>query len=67
MNIQDLGAAMYWIQELERMRNKLSPAPDNRLPLFIWDEYTVFEKKQKNDRDRAKSSTNIVIIDMNGE
>ena len=58
---------MYWIQELERMKNKPSPVLDNRLPLFIWDEYPIFEKKQKNDRDRAKSSANVVIIDMNGE
>ena len=58
---------MYWIKELEKMRNHRSSQDGALIPLYVWDIDSGVEKKQKNDQNRAKDGINVVIIDMNGE
>tara|TARA_Y100000593_G_C4101262_1_gene233361 strand:+ start:376 stop:552 length:177 start_codon:yes stop_codon:yes gene_type:complete len=58
---------MHWIRELEEMKTPIAQREYLRIPLYYWDNRSDIKKKEKNDLNRAKDGTNIVIIDMNGE
>ncbi len=58
---------MHWIEQLKRLRDEqqgtVEDMPMLELPLYD----LIFEKKEKNCENRAKTTNNVVIINLNNE